>query len=319
MKIVFMGTPEFAIPSLKKIIENGHSVVAVVSAPDKERGRGKQVSYTPVKEFSMVNKFPVFTPSNLRDPEFLNEMKKIKPDLFVVVAFRILPKELYTIPGYGSINLHGSLLPKYRGAAPIQWALINGEKETGVTTFYLEDKVDTGNIILQRKISIDEQDDFGELHNKLMNLGADLVLESINLIENGKVATSFQDNSLASPAPKITKEICEINWYKDAIQIHNLVRGLSPYPGAFFKIRGKIFKILKTRVAANQQELSGLRWEPVPLSNDTNHSTDLKVMQTKKGIFVKTGDGILEIVELQPEGRKRMTAEEFLRGYSFLK
>lgn len=318
MRIVFMGTPEFAIPSLKKIIESQHSVAAVVSAPDKERGRGKQISFTPVKEFSFRNNIPVFTPVNLGDSEFLSEMKKIEPDLFVVVAFRILPKEVYTIPGFGSFNLHGSLLPKYRGAAPIQWALINGEKETGVTTFFLEDKVDTGNIILQSKISIDDDDDFGALHDKLMNLGADLVLDTINLIDNENVATSFQDNLLASPAPKITKEICEINWNKNAFQIHNLIRGLSPHPGAFFKSGGKIFKIFKTKVAANQLELSGLRWEQIPLSDNTIHSTNLKVLQTKKEIFVKTGDGILEIVELQPEGRKRMTAEEFLRGYSLL-
>ncbi|NMB81258.1 MAG: methionyl-tRNA formyltransferase, partial [Ignavibacteria bacterium] len=168
MKIVFMGTPEFAIPSLQKLLSSSHKIEAVVSAPDKERGRGRQITSTPVKQFALENGIKVFTPLDLKNPDFINEMKKIAPDLFVVVAFRILPKELYQLPKFGSINLHGSLLPKYRGAAPIQWAIINGEKETGVTTFFLEEKVDTGNIILQKKIPINDDDDFGSLHDKMM-------------------------------------------------------------------------------------------------------------------------------------------------------
>jgi methionyl-tRNA formyltransferase len=319
MRIVFMGTPEFAIPVLTKLIESEHSVAAVISAPDKERGRGKQISFTPVKEFAIKNKLPVFTPVSLRDNEFLASMKSFEPDLFVVVAFRILPKELYTIPKYGSINLHGSLLPKFRGAAPIQWALINGEKETGVTTFFLEDKVDTGNIILQSKIGIDEEDDFGSLHDKLKNLGADLVLETVNLIEQSKAVTSLQDNSIASPAPKITKEICEINWNKNAVEIHNLIKGLAPYPGAFFVTEGKKFKIFKTNIVVDHSKFENQEWKTIPLSLNQIHSSTLSIIQNKKEIYVKTGDRILRILELQPEGRKRMTAEEFLRGHSFLK
>ena len=182
MKIVFMGTPEFAIPSLKKILESRHEITLAVSAPDKERGRGRQVSFTPVKQISLDNNLEVLTPNSLKDEEFITRLKSIDADLFVVVAFRILPKEIYTIPKYGSFNLHGSLLPKYRGAAPIQWSIINGDKETGVTTFFLEDKVDTGNIILQEKIKIEDENDLGSVYDKLMNLGADVVLNTIDAV-----------------------------------------------------------------------------------------------------------------------------------------
>lgn len=319
MRIIFMGTPEFAIPSLQKLIASEHSVPAVITAPDKERGRGKQISFTPVKEFALKNKISVYTPSNLRDNEFISKMKEVRPDLFVVVAFRILPKELYTIPRYGSINLHGSLLPKYRGAAPIQWALINGEKETGVTTFFLEDKVDTGNIILQSRIRIEEEDNFGSLHDKLMDLGANLVLDTVELIGQGKVVTSQQDNSLTSPAPKIAKEICEINWDKSAFEIHNLIRGLSPHPGAFFITGGKNFKIYKSNIKVDYSKFENRAWITPPNRINENHSSTFAILQTKKEIYIKTGDGILQILEIQPEGRKRMTAEEFLRGYSLLK
>ena len=209
MKIVFMGTPEFAIPSLQKILESKHQVIAVVTAPDKERGRGRQITYSPVKEFALKNKLEVYNPVALKDPEFISHLRELKPDLFVVVAFRILPKEVYSIPLKGSFNLHGSLLPKYRGAAPIQWALINGEKETGVTTFFLEDKVDTGNIILQEKLPIDDKDDFGSLHDKMMMLGSEVVLKTIELIDTEKIILTKQNDQLVSSAPKITKEICK--------------------------------------------------------------------------------------------------------------
>ena len=314
MKIVFMGTPDFAIPSLKKLLfqrnpfgKSKHTIAAVVSAPDKERGRGREVSFTPVKEFALQNKLEVLTPVSLKDQQFIDRLNELDPDLFVVVAFRILPKEVYSIPKRGSFNLHGSLLPKYRGAAPIQWALINGETETGVTTFFLEDKVDTGNIILQKKIEIDSADDFGSLHDKLMTLGADAVFETVELIENNSYSLAKQNDKEASPAPKITKEICRIDWNKNAAEIHNLVRGLSPYPGAFFTHQEKIYKVFKTKLIANG--------EPII---DNSHFTD-KIYQTKKEIYFRTGNGLIQILELQPEGRKRMTAEEFLRGYSLIK
>jgi len=310
MKIVFMGTPEFAIPSLQKILQSKHQVIAVVSAPDKERGRGRHITYSPVKEFALKNKIEVYNPVSLKDREFISTLKKLKPDLFVVVAFRILPKEVYSISVKGSFNLHGSLLPKYRGAAPIQWALINGDQKTGVTTFFLEDKVDTGNIILQEELSINDEDDFGSLHDKMMMLGADVVLRTINFIDTGSYSLTKQNNSLASAAPKITKEICEINLNKSALEIHNLVRGLSPYPGAYFNHNGKSFKVFKTKM------VDGGQW-PVVSSQSNVESTD-KIYQTKKEIYVQSKNGVLQILELQPEDRKRMTTEEFLRGYSLI-
>jgi methionyl-tRNA formyltransferase len=322
MKIVFMGTPEFAIPSLEKLLESGYTISAVVTAPDKERGRGKQVSPSAVKEFALKSNLEVLTPSNLKDETFINQLKKMQPDLFIIVAFRILPKEVYSIAKSCAFNLHGSLLPKYRGAAPIQWSIINGEKETGVTTFYLEDKVDTGNIILQEKIEIHEDDDFGTLHDKMMILGADVVLKTVKLIESGNVPITLQDNTLASPAPKITKEICQIDWNKPAIEIHNLVRGLSPYPAAYFSYDGKSYKVFKTKIIEN------LEFRTLPTDRQNENSIDENspfsilhsplsgsILQTTKEIFVNTGNGFLQILELQLEGRKRMTTEEFLRGY----
>lgn len=320
MKIVFMGTPDFAVPSLKILLESKHTIEAVVTAPDKERGRGRQVTSTPVKQFALEKNLKVFTPEKLRDENFINALKEIQPDLFVVVAFRILPREIFTIPKFGSFNLHGSLLPKYRGAAPIQWAIINGEKETGVTTFFLDEKIDTGNIIFQEKMTIDDNDDLGSVHDKMMMLGAELVLKTVEQIATSTFQLSKQDDSLATPAPKITKEICEIKWDKSAIEIHNLVRGLSPYPCAYFVLNGKHYKVFKTRIVTDSIEngkwkMENVEWNPAIDSQLTTNN----LLLTKKKIFIQTGNGILQILELQHEGRKRMTAEEFLRGYSFPK
>lgn len=313
-----MGTPPFAIPSLKKLLDSKHTIVAVVSAPDKERGRGRQPSSTPVKEFALKNNLEVLAPLNLNDENFINRLKKLEPDIFVVVAFKILPKEVYTIPKRGAFNLHGSLLPRYRGAAPIQWAIIDGDKETGVTTFFLEEKVDTGNIILQEKIMIDDEDDFGSLHDKMMMLGAEVVLKTVEMIAAGNIQLIKQDDSLASSAPKITKEKCRIDWSKSAEEIHNLVRGLSPYPGAYFEYDGKTYKVFKSKMVEDGQ------WSVVSgrldIESNTTHNSQLstnKIYQTKKEVYILTGKGVLQILELQPEGRKRMTAEEFLRGYKF--
>ena len=237
MKIVFMGTPDFSIPSLKILIENNHQILAVVTTPDKERGRGQRVTYTAVKQFALEQNIPVYQPEKLKgNIEFVEQMKALTPDLFVVVAFRILPKEVFEIPKFGSFNLHGSYLPKYRGAAPIQWALINGDKETGLTTFKLAEKVDTGNIYLQEKVEINPDDNFETLHDRMSLLGADLVLKTVELIENGNYELKQQNDLLASPAPKITKEICLIDFNKSAEEIHNLVRGLSPHPAAYFNL-----------------------------------------------------------------------------------
>lgn len=301
MKIIFMGTPQFAIPSLKAIYESKHQLLAVVTTPDKERGRGQKITFTAVKQFAIEKNIPVYQPEKLKgNQEFVEQMKALQPDLFVVVAFRILPKEIFEIPKFGSFNLHASLLPKYRGAAPIQWALINGEKETGLTTFKLAEKVDTGNIYLQEKVPIYPEDNFGTLHDRLSELGADVVLRTIEVIESGNYQLLQQDDSLASPAPKITKEICKIDWNKSAEEIHNLVRGLSPYPAAFFTFNEKIFKVYKTEVV-----------------KDFNFQPS-EFYQTKKELIVGCGKDALRILEIQLEGKNRLGIEEFLRGFNFI-
>ncbi len=294
-----MGTPDFAIPSLKKIIESKHELRAVVTAPDKERGRGQKISFTPVKELAIKNKLPVLQPEKLRDEEFVSQLKSFKPDLFVVVAFKILPREVFTIPAKGSFNLHASLLPKYRGAAPIQWSLIKGENETGVTTFALEDKVDTGNIFLQEKIDIEGNDNLGSLHDKLSLLGAEVVLKTIDLIDSGNFELKAQNSTLATPAPKITKEMCEINWQLPASDICNLIRGLSPVPGAFFIHEDKVIKVYKSSVTDNSNLSPG------------------EISQTKKQLIIGCGKDALSIEELQQEGKKRLDIEAFLRGFTF--
>lgn len=300
MKIVFFGTPDFAVTSLSKIYESENQISAVVTAPDKERGRGRKVSYTPVKEFAIKKNIPVLQPVKLKDESFIEELKKIDADLFVIVAFRILPVDVFTLPKFGSINLHGSLLPKYRGAAPIQWALINGDTETGVTTFFLKEKVDTGNMILQEKIAIDPEDNFETLHDKMKEVGAEVLLKTISLIEKNEVEEKTQDDSLASPAPKITKDICRIDWNKPVLEVHNLIRGISPFPGAFFFKDDKQYKVYKSKIVEEP------KLQPA------------EVLETKRELFIGCADGTLEILEIQPEGRKRMTADEFLRGYSLV-
>ncbi len=300
MKIVFMGTPDFSIPSLKILLKNNHEILAVVTTPDKERGRGQKITFTAVKQFAIENNIPVLQPIKLKDESFIYDLKNLNPDLFVVVAFRILPKEVFEIPKYGSFNLHGSYLPKYRGAAPIQWALVNGDAETGLTTFKLAEKVDTGNIYLQEKVEINPDDNFETLHDKMSLLGAELVLKTVSLIKQGDYKLLQQDDSLASPAPKITKEICSIDFDKSAKEIHNLVRGLSPHPAAFFIYNNKVIKIYKTEIV-----------EDINLKPFEFH-------QTKTELIIGCGKDTLRILELQQEGKKRMSAAEFLRGFSFV-
>ncbi|OGU80599.1 MAG: methionyl-tRNA formyltransferase [Ignavibacteria bacterium RIFOXYA2_FULL_35_9] len=299
MKIIFWGTPDFAVPSLKILLENNHQILAVVTSPDKERGRGQKVTFNAVKEFAIQNHIPVLQPDKLKAEDFINNLKAFDCDVYVVVAFKILPREIFTIPKFGSFNLHASLLPKFRGAAPIQWTLIKGETETGVTTFALEDKVDTGNIYLQKKIQILSEDNFGTLHNKLSLLGAEVVLETVNLIENGTAQMQKQSDELASPAPKITKENMQINWNESAEEIHNLVRAFSPFPGAFFTHQEKLIKVYRTRIDNSMNLAAG------------------KILEKRDQLFVGCSKGSIEILEIQSEGRKKMTIAEFLRGHSF--
>lgn len=298
MKIVFFGTPDFAVPSLDILNKSIHEVAAVVTAPDKERGRGRKVSFTAVKEYAVQNNIEVLQPEKMKDELFINRLEELEADLFVIVAFRILPEKVFTLPKFGSFNLHGSLLPKYRGAAPIQWAIINGDNETGLTTFFLQQKVDTGNIILQKRIEIDKEDNFGTLHDKMSSAGANLVMETVNLIDSRNVKLIEQDNRSATAAPKITKELCLIDWNNTSDSVHNLVRGLSPFPGAYFIHADKSYKLYKTEII-NRDDLSSGQFE-----------------QTKKELIVGCEGGALKILEIQPEGRKRMSAEQFVIGYS---
>jgi len=292
-----MGTPQFAVPSLDILRKNGHDILAVVTVPDKPKGRRQKLGISDVKQYALDNNLKILQPVKLKDENFINGIKELNPDLIIVVAFRILPPAVYNIPKHGSFNLHASLLPKYRGAAPINWAIINGDKETGATTFFLQEKVDTGNIILQEKINIGENDTFGEIYENLSWIGARLVLETVSEIEKGEVKIQEQKDEHSSPAPKIFKEDCRIDWSKLSEEIHNFVRGLSPHPGAFTTLDGKVFKIysaLKTEIKSS--------------------SPAGTLMKEGKKLFVNTNDNLLEILELQPEGKKKMKAIDFLNG-----
>jgi methionyl-tRNA formyltransferase len=298
MRILFMGTPEFAIPSLRILLDHTYEVIGVMTAPDKPRGRGQQVSSTAVKEFALSRNLPVLQPERLKDENTIAEVQRLAPDLIVVVAFRILPRELFTIPNFGSFNLHASLLPKYRGAAPINWAIINGEKETGVSTFFLQDSVDTGSVLLQARVKIGEDVTAGELHDVLAEVGAEIVLQTVRLIEMGKAQPRKQDNTLACPAPKIFKQDCRINWYASSQQVHNFIRGLSPHPASWTTLGGRIIKVYRSSLGEAQTS------EPGRI-----------LLRTNDSLLIGTGNGAISILELQQEGKRRLDIEEFLRGY----
>ncbi len=295
-----MGTPEFAVPSLTILFDHGYTIKAVVTATDKPRGRGREISFTPVKKFAVEHSLPVLQPDALREPSFVKTVYQLAPDCIVVVGFRILPPEIFTIPKLGAFNLHASLLPKYRGAAPIQWALINGERETGVTTFFLQEKIDTGNVILQARINVGENETAGELYDRLMILGAEAVLSTIRLIEQRKINPQPQNEKDATPAPKIFREQCAIDWTKPVQQVHNFIRGLSPIPGAFTHHTGKSLKIYRTRIYSEEE--TGIPG---------------RIVVENEFIKVFTGKGVLEVLELQQEGKKRLHTTEFLKGYHF--
>ncbi len=305
MRIVFMGTPEFAVPSLQALHENGYNIVGAVTAPDKPKGRGRKLQGTPVKEYAESIGLNTLQPTNLKSGEFLSELKALKADLQIVVAFRMLPEAVWAMPGKGTFNLHGSLLPQYRGAAPINWAIINGETETGVTTFSLKHEIDTGNILLQEKETIRPEDTVGDLYHRLMLKGADLVLKTVQAMESKKgLQPSAQIESTdLKPAPKIHKQTCKINWCQESETIRNFIRGLSPYPAAWATLGGKKFKIYKATKATK------------PLGTDT--PTGSFITDGKTHFSVRAADGWLDIVELQMEGKKRMKVEDLLRGHKF--
>ncbi|WP_229236344.1 methionyl-tRNA formyltransferase [Emticicia sp. TH156] len=301
MRIVFMGTPDFAVASLRKLIENGCEVVAVVTAPDKPSGRGLEMNETPVKKYAVSQNVPVLQPEKLKNPEFLEQLRNFNADLQVVVAFRMLPEVVWNMPPKGTFNLHGSILPQYRGAAPINWAVINGDTVTGVTTFFIKQEIDTGNIIFVDKEPIYPHDNAGTVHDRLMERGADLVLKTVKAIEIGDYPQLPQhsDDELR-PAPKIFKETCEINWSQPAEKVQNFIRGLSPYPAAWTTLAGKTCKVYLSEMT------------------DTD-APDLEAggMQTDNKTFLafKCADKLLRIKELQLEGKKRMNVEDFLRGF----
>ena len=299
LKIVFMGTPEFAVPSLEILVRNHYNVVAVVTAPDKPAGRGLKLKISPVKEVALKYNIPVLQPEKLKAPEFIDELKSYHADLQIVVAFRMLPEAVWNMPRLGTFNLHASLLPQYRGAAPINWAIINGEKESGVTTFFLQHEIDTGDVLFHEKEIISEDDNAGSLYTRLMIKGAALVLKTVQAIEKNNCKPQPQkfDKELKN-APKIHKETCEINWNKSAEEVNNFIRGLSPYPGAWTKMNGKNCKIIKTKII-----------KPAEEKNPGEFTTDNKTY-----INIFTGSGALSILELQMEGKRPMNVDEFLRG-----
>ena len=302
LRIIFMGTPEFAVPSLEVLIENKLTVAAVITAPDKPQGRGQKMMPSPVKECALKYNIPVLQPTNLKSPDFLEELKSYQANLQVVVAFRMLPEAVWSMPALGTFNLHASLLPQYRGAAPINWAIINGEKETGATTFFLKHEIDTGSIIFQEKEPILDTDNVGSLYDRLMKSGSQLVLKTVRAIEKGEYPSIVQPTEgEIKHAPKIFKETCEINWNQSSESVRNFVRGLSPYPGAWANLNEKVFKILKCEV--KQSTVDGRQSTAGSLKTDD-----------KTYLSVKSSDGWVSIEELQPEGKKKMNIQEFLRG-----
>ena len=300
MKIVFMGTPEFAVPGLKVLIENQYDVVGVVTAPDKPQGRGKKIKGSAIKEFALEHQLRILQPTNLKSEEFHSELKSLNADLFIVVAFRMLPESVWKMPPMGTFNLHGSLLPHYRGAAPIHWAVINGETKTGLTTFFLKHEIDTGNIILQEEEQIQSDDTTGSLYVRLMHKGADLILKTVKSIESGTVNEKPQVvTNDHKEAPKLSKENTEIDWNKSATVIYNMVRGLNPFPSAWTHLNEKYYKIHEVKVGQSPKNLA-----------------PGEVFSDKKQVFVGTGEGSVELILIQPEGKRKMYISEFLAGNS---
>jgi methionyl-tRNA formyltransferase len=307
LRIVFMGTPEFAVASLNALVEAGFNIVGVITAPDRPAGRGMQLSESAVKKYAVEKGLHVLQPEKLKNVDFLTELESLKADLQVVVAFRMLPEVVWNMPPLGTINLHASLLPQYRGAAPINWAIINGEKHTGVTTFKLKQEIDTGDILLQEKILIGENDTAGQLHDVLKEIGANLLVATVRGIEDGSLQQTAQEKALEQftgelkHAPKLYTETCTIDWNKSCNDIYNLIRGLSPYPGAITRLDGKILKIYKSA------------------KEKATHSTVAEEYETDGKSYLKfaCADGYIHVLDLQLEGKKRIGIEEFLRGYRF--
>lgn len=308
LRIVYMGTPDFAVAPLKKLVEEGYNVVGCITMPDKEAGRGHHIQFSPVKNYALSQNIPLLQPAKLKDEQFLADLKAWNADLQIVVAFRMLPEVVWNMPRLGTFNLHASLLPQYRGAAPLNWAIINGEKETGVTTFFLTHQIDTGKIILQEKISIGDNDCVGDIHDRLMIIGAGLVTQTVDLIIEDKVETQeqkafYKNEEDLKIAPKIFKETCKINWDNDCQSIHNFVRGLSPYPAAWCNLTNEAGETITVKIFETEKL-------------ETSHNLEIGSFKfDKKYIDIAVKNGFVRIKSLQIPGKKRLSTEEFLRGF----
>jgi methionyl-tRNA formyltransferase len=300
LRSIFFGTPEFAAHILRDLFQNGEQIISVVTTPDKPQGRGMILHPSAVKEAAIELGIPVLTPQKHRDPDFLEKLRELNADIFVVVAYKILPKEVFTIPRLGAFNIHASLLPKYRGAAPINWAIIRGESETGITTFLLDEKVDTGKILLAKSLPICPDETAGELHDKLMILGAEIALDTLHGLASGTLHPTDQPSELAANAPKIFPKDCIVNFNEPREKVHNFIRGLSPYPGAVTELHDHRLKLLRSHITSDVP--SNLAPGQFQISHDL------------KRLFIGTFTKSLEILELQREGKRAMPAEEFLRG-----
>ncbi|HEY5686994.1 MAG TPA: methionyl-tRNA formyltransferase [Yeosuana sp.] len=305
LRIVFMGTPDFAVATLKALVENNYNVVGVITAPDKPAGRGRKLNESAVKVYANSQNLTILQPTNLKDLRFLDDLKALKANLQIVVAFRMLPKVVWQMPEYGTFNLHASLLPDYRGAAPINWAIINGETETGVSTFFIDDKIDTGEMILQESVAIDSEENAGSLHDKLMDLGSKLVLKTVALIEKGPVKTTPQTDSEAiKTAHKLDKENCKIDWNDTLLNIYNKIRGLSPYPGAWCYLNNKE-NTVSVKILKGDYEIKD------------HHFSTGKIIATNQELKVATKKGFIIIKELQLPGKRNMDVKSLLNGYQF--
>ena len=304
LRIVFMGTPDFAVTILKHLVENDYKVVGVITASDKPAGRGRKLNESAVKKYATSVDLPILQPTNLKNEAFNTELKALKADLQIVVAFRMLPEMVWKMPKHGTFNLHASLLPEYRGAAPIHWAIINGETKTGVTTFFIDDKIDTGEIILQEEIEVLETETVGTLHDKLMNLGAGLVSKTVDLIETGKVSTTKQPDLEEKSASKLNPENCRIDWTDSIDNIYNKIRGLNPFPAAWTIIK-------------NDEEEIAAKIYAVRKENEAHNLTVGKIVATKKELKVAVTKGFIIIDEIKLSGKKKMDAKSLLNGFTF--
>ncbi len=302
MRIIFMGTPDFSVPTLEALIKSREEVIGVVTQPDRPKGRGKKLALSPVKEAALAAGLPVFQPKKVKTPEFIAQLKSLNPDLIVVVAFgQILSQEILSLPQYGCINVHASLLPYYRGAAPIHWAVINGETETGITTMHMDAGLDTGDMLIQEKISIRPEDTTVQIHDQLAVLGAKVLIDTLQALKAGTLKSTKQNDAVSTYAPLLKKEHEIINWVEDAAVIHNKIRGLNSWPGAYTYYKGKRLKIWQSRIYSEQ---------------DTNNVPGEVInIEQQDGFILQTGKGTLLILEVQPEGKQRMKAEAFARGY----